>query len=156
MHFYDNCFKSLSGNSQHQIHLYWYQLTVFSHSSCDFLCSWCNELKNHSFLVVLTLCCCRRAFACCSVRGWLFACQALGFSLCWLLLSWSAGSRHTGFSSGSTQVHWIWYSASAAPQLLYTLIDMDSSWTRVEPLFLSLAGGSHPLYYQGSLMQYIF
>lgn len=41
--------------------------------------------------------------------------------------------------------------SSYIPLYIWTLLGPG-----VEPLFLSLAGGSHPLYYQGSLMQYIF
>ena len=53
------------------------------------------------FLAVLGLRCCARAFSNCSKWGLLFHCSA-GFSLRWLLLSQSMGSRHTGFSSCGT------------------------------------------------------
>ena len=35
--------------------------------------------------------------------------QQAGFSLWWLLLLWSTGSRHTGFSSCSTQCQQLWH-----------------------------------------------
>ena len=50
------------------------------------------------FLAALGLCCCTRAFSSCGERGLLFV-VVRGFSLRWLLLLWSTGSRHTGFSS---------------------------------------------------------
>ena len=54
------------------------------------------------FLAALGLCCCVRAFSSCSERGLLFV-MVTGFSLQWLLLLWSTGSRHMGFSSCGTR-----------------------------------------------------
>ena len=51
------------------------------------------------FLAVLGLRCCTRAFFSCSERGLLFIVWCVGFSLTWLLLLRSMGSRHVGFSS---------------------------------------------------------
>ena len=50
------------------------------------------------FLAVLGLCCCARAFSRCSEGGY-SSLRCAGFSLQWLLLLWSTGSRHVGFSS---------------------------------------------------------
>ena len=50
------------------------------------------------FLAMLGLCCCARAFSSCGERGLLFV-WCMGFSLWWLLLLQSMGSRCTGFSS---------------------------------------------------------
>ena len=40
--------------------------------------------------------------------------RCAGFSLRWLLLLWSMGSRHTGFSSCRTQVQQLWLAGSRA------------------------------------------
>ena len=50
------------------------------------------------FLAALGLRCCARAFSSCGERGLLFVVVHV-FSLWWLLLLWSTGSRHAGFSS---------------------------------------------------------
>ena len=58
--------------------------------------------KIYLFIVALGLCCCTRAFSTYSKQG----CSSLWcscFSLQWLLLLWSSGSRHRGFSSRVTQ-----------------------------------------------------
>ena len=51
------------------------------------------------FLAALGLRCCARAFSSCGERGLLFVAVRELFSLRWLLLLRSTGSRHTGFSS---------------------------------------------------------
>ena len=38
--------------------------------------------------------------------------QCTGFSLWWLLLLWTTGSRHTGFSSCGVQAQWLWLAGS--------------------------------------------
>ena len=48
----------------------------------------------------------------------------VGFSLQWLLLLWSTGSRHTGFSSCGTQAQQLWHTG------LVALWNMGSSWAR--------------------------
>ena len=59
-----------------------------------------------------------------------------GFSLQWLLLLWSTGSRHTGFSSCGIQVQQLWLVGSRvqAQQLWHTgpvaLWHVGSSWAR--------------------------
>ena len=50
------------------------------------------------FLAALGLRCCARAFSSCGERGLLFM-WCTSFSLQWLLLLWSTGSRRAGFSS---------------------------------------------------------
>ena len=50
------------------------------------------------FLAALGLCCCARASFSCDERGY-SSLQCAGFSLWWLLLLWSTGSRRVGFSS---------------------------------------------------------
>ena len=42
--------------------------------------------------------------------------QCVGFSLRWLLLLWSTGSRHAGFSSYGTWAQQLWHMGLAAPQ----------------------------------------
>ena len=62
--------------------------------------------------------------------------QCVGFSLRWLLLLWSMGSRCTDFSSCSTQVQQLWLAGSRAQtqQLWCTGLvaprHVGSSWTR--------------------------
>ena len=62
------------------------------------------------FLAALGLRCCSRVFSSCGQRGYsLLLCA--GFSLRWLLLLQSMGSRHAGFSSCGTQAqlpHGMW------------------------------------------------
>ena len=54
------------------------------------------------FLATLGLPCYIQAFSGCSQWGLLFV-EVAGFSLLWLLLMWSTGSRHDSFSSCSTR-----------------------------------------------------
>ena len=49
--------------------------------------------------------------------------RCMGFSLCWLLLLWSTGSRHTGFSSCGTRAQQLWCRGLVAPR------HVGSSWT---------------------------
>ena len=55
------------------------------------------------FLAVLGLHCCLWAFSSCGERGLLFL-RRMGFSLWWLFVLRSTGSRLTGFSSCGSQV----------------------------------------------------
>ena len=80
----------------------------------------CIFLKFYLFiLAALDLRCCPRAF---------YSCGSRGFSLQWLLLLWSTGSRHVGFSSCGT---WA--------QLLRSMWDLPGSG--LEPMSSALAGG---------------
>ena len=45
--------------------------------------------------------------------------RCTGFSLRWLLLLWSTGSRHAGFSSCSTQAQQLWLAGSRAQAQLW-------------------------------------
>ena len=62
--------------------------------------------------------------------------QCAGFSLQWLLLLWSTGSRHVGFSRCGMQAQQLWLlgSRAQAQQLwhmgLVALRHVGSSWTR--------------------------
>ena len=64
--------------------------------------------------------------------------QCVGFSLRWLLLLWSTGSRHTGFSSCGTRSQQLWFGSSRAQaQQLWcqgsvALRHVGSSWTRAQ------------------------
>ena len=55
------------------------------------------------FLAVLGLCCCARAFSSCGELGYSLL-WCMGFSLRWLLLLWSTGSRRVGFGSCGSRV----------------------------------------------------
>ena len=62
-------------------------------------------LKNkfiYLFLAALGLCCCTCAFSTCGERRLLFLWYAC-FSLRWLILLQSTGSRHAGFGSCGAQ-----------------------------------------------------
>ena len=65
------------------------------------------------FLAVLGLCCCARAFSSCGERGYP-SLWYVGFSLRWLLLLQSTGSRHVGFSSCGTRAQELWLTGSRA------------------------------------------
>ena len=54
------------------------------------------------FLAALGLRCCAQAFSSCGEGGY-SSLWCVGFSLWWLLLLWSTGSRHAGFSSCVTR-----------------------------------------------------
>ena len=56
----------------------------------------------YSFLAVLGLCCCV-GFPLVLVSGGYSSLRCTGFSLRWLLLLWSTGSRRVGFSSCGAQ-----------------------------------------------------
>ena len=64
------------------------------------------------FLAVLGLHCCARAFSSCSERGLLFVAVHGLFSLQWLLLLQSRGSRHAGFSTCGTWAQQLWLAGS--------------------------------------------
>ena len=58
---------------------------------------------------------------------------SMGFSLWWLLLLWSMGSRRTGFSSCGARAQYLWLAASRAQaQWLGVLLPMQG--TRVRAL----------------------
>ena len=53
-------------------------------------------------------------FSLAAVSGGYSSLRCVGFSLQWLLLLQSVGSRHTGFSSCGTQAQQLWLAASRA------------------------------------------
>ena len=63
------------------------------------------------FSAALGLCCCTRAFSSCSEWG-LLCLRCAGFSLRWLLLLRSTGSRRAGFSSYGTWAQQLWLAGS--------------------------------------------
>ena len=67
-------------------------------------------------LAALGLCCCAQAFSSCSEWGYSLL-RCMGFSLQWLLLLWSMGSRHAGFSSCGTQAQQLQRAGSRACRL---------------------------------------
>ena len=77
-----------------------------------------------------------RGFSLVAVSGGYSSLQCMGFSLQWLLLLWSTGSRHTGFSSCGPQAQQLWLlgSRAQAQQLWHTglvaLRHVGSSWSR--------------------------
>ena len=104
--------------------LYHYTLTsaISESSSCSISCDhWCCQsffffnkfiYFIYLFLAALGLHCCARAFSSCGKRGLLFV-AVRGFSLWWLLLLQSTGSRCTGFSSCGSQPQ-LWLAGSRA------------------------------------------
>ena len=87
-------------------------------------------LKNNLFIyfwLCLGLPCCTRAFSSCSKRGCPLL-QCSEFLLWWFLSLWCMGSRHTGFSSCSTEA-----------SLLHCMWDLPGPG--IEPLSPELAGG---------------
>ena len=87
------------------------------------------------FLAALGLRCCAWAFSSCGEQGLRFVAVG-GFSLRWLLLLQSTGSRRTGFSSRGTRAQQLWLlgSRAQAQQLwrmgLVALWHVGSSRTR--------------------------
>ena len=71
-----------------------------------------------------------------AVSGGYSLLQCMGFSLRWLLLLWSTGSRYVGFSSCGMQAQQLWLTGSRAhaQQLWRTDLvapqHVGSSWTR--------------------------
>ena len=63
------------------------------------------------FLAALGLHCCVRAFYSCGEWGY-SSLRCVGFSLRWLLLLRSTGSRHAGFSSCGVQAQQLWLTGS--------------------------------------------
>ena len=66
------------------------------------------------FLAALGLHCCAPAFASCGKRGLIFV-WCTGFSLWWLLLLRSMGSRRTGFSSCGIRAQQLWLAGLVVP-----------------------------------------
>ena len=60
-----------------------------------------KKTPHHLILAALGLCCCVLGFSHYRERGYSFL-LCTGFSLWWLLMLWSTGCRHVGFSSCST------------------------------------------------------
>ena len=91
------------------------------------------------FLAVLGLRCCAWAFSSCGERGLLFLWCA-GFSLRWLLLLQSMGSRRAGFSScGSWALEHRLSSWGARASLLHGMWDLPGPG--LEPMSPAFAGG---------------
>ena len=67
------------------------------------------------FLAALGLRCCVRAFSSCGKWGY-SSLQCMGFSLWWLLLLRSTGSRHAGFSSCGTWAQQLWRMGLVTPR----------------------------------------
>ena len=108
------------------------------------------------YLAALGLCCCARAFSSCGEPGLLFvvvsggysSLQCLRFSLRWLLLLWSTGSRRAGFSScgtrafsscGSRALERRLSSCGTRASLLRGMWDLPGAG--LEPVSPALAGG---------------
>ena len=66
------------------------------------------------FLAVLGLRCCARAFSLVAASRGYSLLWCTGFSWRWLLLLWSTGSRHAGFSSCGTWAQQLWLADSRA------------------------------------------
>ena len=66
------------------------------------------------YLAVLGLHCCARAFSSAASGGY-SSLWCAGFSLRWLLLLWSTGSRCAGFSSCGTHAQQLWCMGLGAP-----------------------------------------
>ena len=90
----------------------------------------------YSFLAALGLCCCAQAFSSCGEQGCYSSLRCACFSLWWLLLLRSTGSRHAGFSSCGMRAHQLWLTGSRAQAQqwwrtgLVAPWHMGSSWTR--------------------------
>ena len=83
-----------------------------------------------------------------AVSGGYSSLQCAGFSLRWLLLLWSMGSRHAGFSSCGTWAQQLWLASSRvqAQQLWHMgLVALRGMWELpgpgIEPMCPALAGG---------------
>ena len=100
---------------------------IFKFIYCIYLC-----------LAALGLHCCTRAVSSCGKWGLLL--RYTGFSLWWLLLLRSTGSRHTGFGScGSRALECRLSSCGAGASLLRGLWDLPRPG--LEPMSPALAGG---------------
>ena len=84
---------------------------------------------NYFLLVVLGLCCYTQACSCCSEWRLLFVVCA-SFSLQWLLLLWSTGSRHMGLVADS-----IWNLPGPGMEVTFTGRQIPIHSTSPEPIF---------------------
>ena len=137
-----------------------YVLSPLTLSTCVFL----KKKPRYLFLAALGLCCCMLGFSHGSERGYsLLLCT--GFSLWWLLVLWSTGSRHVGFSTCSTGAQQLWCLGPGAhgfqqlchrgsvvvahglqfPTACRIFLDQDSN-----PCPLHWQADSSPLHHQGS------
>ena len=121
-----------------QVHLYHFLDSTYKQYHITFVCFYYIFLS----LAALGLCCCAWAFSSCSERGLLFV------AVHRLLLLWSMGSRHAGFSSCSTWAQQLWHTGSRAcrlsscgpwAQLLCGTWDLPGPG--IEPVSPALAGG---------------
>ena len=76
------------------------------------------------FLAALGLCCCTWAFSSCSHSGGYSSLWCVGFSLRWLLLLRSTGTRREGFSSCGARAQQLWRTGLVAPR------HVGFSWSR--------------------------
>ena len=67
-----------------------------------------------------------RSLSLAAVSGGYSSLRCVGFSLWWLLLLRSMGSRRAGFSSYGMRVQYLWHTGLVAPQ------HVGSSWTRAQ------------------------
>ena len=100
-------------------------------------------------LVALGLCCCVRAVSS-SEQGLLFiVARGLLIAERWLLLLWSVGFRHSGFSSCSTRVQDLWHTTGLVLGGMWNLPGAE-----IEPTSPALAGRSTVL--PGESLGFIF
>ena len=91
-------------------------------------------------LAALGLRCCVRAFSLVAVSRGYSSLWCMGFSLWWLLLLWSTGSRRAGFSScGLQALERRLSSCGAQAQLLCSMWDLPGPG--IKPMSPALAGG---------------
>ena len=91
--------KNTNTNSKRYMHTYVHSSIIFFITAAFFFFIY---FLFYLFLTALGLCSCARAFSGCG-EGGSSSLQCVGFSLWWLLLLWSTGSRRAGFSSCGTQ-----------------------------------------------------
>ena len=97
-----------------------------------------------------------------AVSGGYSSLRCTGFSLQWLLLLWSTGSRRTGFSSCGTWAQQLWLAGSkrrlsssgARAQLLCGMWDLPGPG--LEPMSPTLAGGFLTIAPPGKSLEFIF
>ena len=90
------------------------------------------------FLAALGLRCCTHGLSLVAASGGYSSLWCTGFSLCWLLLLWSTGSRRAGFSSCGVRAQQLWLAGSRAQAQQFWHMGLDaprhvgSSWTRAQ------------------------
>ena len=86
------------------------------------------KLFIYLFLAVLGLLCCVWALSLVAGSGAYISLWCTGFSLQWLLLLWSTGSRHMGFSSCGTQAQYLWLKGSRAQAQYWWCTGLVALW----------------------------